>query len=45
MAVEKVKCPGCHAYFVNLGEVCSNCRGDEEADKEENEEENEEGKI
>ena len=38
---EKVKCPGCHAYFVEEGEVCTNCEKKEnkEEEKEEKEEE------
>lgn len=35
-STEKVKCPGCHAYFVEEGEQCANC------EKKENHEENEE---
>ena len=34
---EKVKCPVCHAYFVDEGEICQNCE-QKESKKEENEE-------
>ena len=27
--IEKVKCPGCHAYFVEQGDLCANCQNRE----------------
>ena len=29
--VTKTKCPKCHAYFVDEGELCGNCQKKEDA--------------
>jgi len=35
----KIKCPDCHAYFVDEGELCSNCQAKQDENEEKDEEE------
>lgn len=34
----RVKCPNCHAYFVDEGEICNNCKKLQHTEEAESEE-------